>query len=97
MVSVNNVTFSYENGCNALDGVSLTVSDGEIVCIVGHNGSGKSTLAKMFNGLLIPSSGTVTVNGMDTADEEKTLEIRRQVGIVFQNPDNQIVTTIVKE
>lgn len=97
MLSVKDVTFSYESGCNALDNVSLTVNDGEILCIVGHNGSGKSTLAKMFNGLLIPSSGTVTVNGMDTADEEKTLDIRRQVGIVFQNPDNQIVTTVVKE
>ena len=97
MLSVKDVTFSYESGCNALKNVSLTVNDGEILCIVGHNGSGKSTLAKMFNGLLIPSSGTVTVNGMDTADEEKTLDIRRQVGIVFQNPDNQIVTTVVKE
>ena len=97
MLSVKNVTFSYENGCNALDDVSLEINDGEIVCIVGHNGSGKSTLAKMFNGLLIPSSGSVTVDGMDTADEEKTLDIRRRVGIVFQNPDNQIVTTVVRE
>ena len=97
MLSVKDVTFSYDNGCNALDGVSLDINDGEIVCIVGHNGSGKSTLAKMFNGLLIPTSGSVTVNGMDTADEEKTLDIRRQVGIVFQNPDNQIVTTVVRE
>ena len=97
MLSVKNVTFSYENGCNALDDVSLEINDGEIVCIVGHNGSGKSTLAKMFNGLLIPSSGSVTVDGMDTSDEEKTLDIRRRVGIVFQNPDNQIVTTVVRE
>ena len=97
MIEFKNISKSYRKGTKAVDDLSFTVNDGEILCIVGHNGSGKSTLAKMFNGLLIPSSGTVTVNGMDTADEEKTLDIRRQVGIVFQNPDNQIVTTVVKE
>lgn len=97
MISVSNVSFSYDDGTPALEGVSLDVPKGEFLCIVGHNGSGKSTLAKMLNGLLLPSSGTVTVAGMDTADDERILDIRRLVGMVFQNPDNQIVTTVVRE
>ncbi len=97
MISVSNVSFSYDDGTPALEGVSLDVPKGEFLCIVGHNGSGKSTLAKMLNGLLLPSSGTVTVAGMDTADDEHILDIRRLVGMVFQNPDNQIVTTVVRE
>ena len=97
MISVSNVSFSYDDGTPALEGVSLDVPKGEFLCIVGHNGSGKSTLAKMLNGLLLPSSGTVTVAGMDTADNEHILDIRRLVGMVFQNPDNQIVTTVVRE
>ncbi len=97
MLSINNVSFTYESGSPALSNVSLRIDDGEFVCIVGHNGSGKSTLAKMLNGLLLPTEGTVIVNGMDTADEDRLLDIRRHVGIVFQNPDNQIVTTVVRE
>lgn len=97
MISVSNVSFSYDDGTPALEGVSLDVPKGEFLCIVGHNGSGKSTLAKMLNGLLLPSSGTVTVAGMDTSDDEHILDIRRLVGMVFQNPDNQIVTTVVRE
>ena len=81
----------------ALYGVSLTVADGEMLAIVGHNGSGKSTLAKHLNALLLPTEGCVLVDGMDTRDEKNTLEIRRRVGLVFQNPDNQLVTTIVEE
>ena len=83
MLSINNVSYTYESGSAALKGVSLTINEGEFVCIVGHNGSGKSTLAKMLNGLLLPTEGTVIVNGMDTADEERLLDIRRHVGIVF--------------
>ena len=81
----------------ALDDVSLTIEDGSFVAVVGHNGSGKSTLAKHINGLLLPTAGTVLVNGLSTADEANILPIRQTVGIVFQNPDNQIVTTIVEE
>ncbi|MBR3382235.1 MAG: energy-coupling factor transporter ATPase [Clostridia bacterium] len=97
MLSIENVSFTYESGASALEGVSLEIRDGEFLCIVGHNGSGKSTLAKMLNGLLLPTEGTVTLDGMDTSDDDKLLDIRRRVGIVFQNPDNQIVTTVVRE
>ncbi len=98
MLSVKDVSYSYEDSQRkALDGVSLDVADGEFVCIVGHNGSGKSTLAKMLNALLLPTSGTVSVNGLETHDEDSVLAIRQQVGMVFQNPDNQIVTTVVRE
>ena len=98
MISISEVEYSYDDSpVKALDGVSLEIGDGEFVAIVGHNGSGKSTLAKMLNALILPDSGRVTVFGMDTADEDVTLDIRRKVGIVFQNPDNQIVTTVVEE
>ena len=97
MLSIKNVSFTYESGTPALENVSLDIRDGEFLCIVGHNGSGKSTLAKMLNGLLLPTEGAVIVDGMDTADDDKLLDIRRRVGIVFQNPDNQIVTTVVRE
>ena len=81
----------------ALSDVSLSIRRGEVAAIVGHNGSGKSTLCKLFNALLIPTAGRALVGGMDTREEEHTLEIRRRVGMVFQNPDNQLVTTIVEE
>ena len=98
MIQFDHVSFQYEETVQkALDDVTLTIADGSFVAIVGHNGSGKSTLAKHINGLLLPSSGTVTVNGMSTADESNILPIRQTVGIVFQNPDNQIVTTIIEE
>lgn len=81
----------------AVRGVSFSVREGEFLCIVGHNGSGKSTIAKMMNGLFIPTKGQVRVLGMDTAKEENTLDIRRNIGLVLQNPDNQLVTTVVEE
>lgn len=98
MIELRNVSFQYENQQRtALKDVSLRVEQGEMLAIVGHNGSGKSTLAKMLNALLLPTEGHVYVDGMDTRDETKTLSIRQKVGMVFQNPDNQIVTTIVEE
>ncbi|MCL1806072.1 MAG: energy-coupling factor transporter ATPase [Oscillospiraceae bacterium] len=101
MIQFDNVTYSYqaaeEGGSPALDGVTLSIQQGEMVAILGHNGSGKSTLAKMLNGLLKPASGTVTVCGMDTSDENLLIGIRQMVGLVFQNPDNQIVATLVEE
>lgn len=81
----------------ALDGVSLDIEKGSFVAVAGMNGSGKSTLAKCFNGLLLPSEGRVLVDGMDTADESHIWDIRSRVGMVFQNPDNQIVSSIVED
>jgi energy-coupling factor transport system ATP-binding protein len=80
-----------------LKGIDLEIEDGSFVAILGHNGSGKSTLAKLMNAVLLPEGGSVYAYGMDTADEALTLEIRRRVGMVFQNPDNQIVSNVVEE
>ena len=86
-----------EQAVPALRGVDLTIEKGSFVVILGHNGSGKSTLAKTFNAILLPSAGRVLVDGMDTADESRLLDVRRRVGMVFQNPDNQIVSNVVEE
>ena len=97
-IEVKNAVFSYdEESGEVLKDFSINIEKGSFVAILGHNGSGKSTLAKLFNGLNLPDSGKVLVDGMDTADETKALEIRNKVGLVFQNPDNQIVATIVEE
>ena len=84
-------------GTRALDGVSLEISRGDFVAVIGMNGSGKSTLAKCLNGLILPTDGDVTVDGMNTKDDERIWDIRRRVGMVFQNPDNQIVSSIVED
>lgn len=103
MLRTENLTYSYPAGEEneqptlALDGVTLAIERGSFTVILGHNGSGKSTLAKTFNAVLLPSGGRVYVDGMDTVDETLLLKIRRRVGMVFQNPDNQIVATIVEE
>ncbi len=102
MIKTENLTFSYpgaegEGNTRALRGVDLTIERGSFVVVLGHNGSGKSTLAKTFNAVLLPGGGKVWVEGMDTADEALLLEIRRRVGMVFQNPDNQIVANVVEE
>lgn len=98
LIEIQNVSYAYEDAAaKALNNVSLTINDGEFAAVVGHNGSGKSTLAKHLNALLLPTEGKVLVDGMDTADEADTLSIRQRVGMVFQNPDNQLVTTIVEE
>ena len=86
-----------EKATAALRGVDLSIERGSFVVILGHNGSGKSTLSKTFNAILLPSAGAVYVKGMDTADEGSLLDIRRSVGMVFQNPDNQIVANVVEE
>lgn len=80
-----------------VEGVSLSIEEGTFVALVGHNGCGKSTLAKLLNGLLVPQNGKVTVCGMDTADRDSIFEIRKNIGMVFQNPDNQMVASIVEE
>ena len=103
MLRTENLTYSYpaseenEQPTLALDGVTLAIERGSFTVILGHNGSGKSTLAKTFNAVLLPSGGRVYVDGMDTGDETLLLEIRRRVGMVFQNPDNQIVANVVEE
>ena len=85
------------NTVKALDGVSLEIEQGEFVAVIGANGSGKSTMARHLNALLLPTDGKVLVGGLDTCDEDKLWDIRQQVGMVFQNPDNQIVAAIVEE
>ncbi len=103
MLQTENLTYSYPAGEEneqptlALDVVTLAIERGSFTVILGHNGSGKSTLAKTFNAVLLPSGGRVYVDGMDTVDETLLLEIRRRVGMVFQNPDNQIVANVVEE
>lgn len=102
MIKMEDVVFKYksygeEEGVTAVDGVSFEIQRGEFVVILGHNGSGKSTLSKLMNALTVPTSGNVAIMGMDTRDEDKTWNIREKAGMVFQNPDNQIVATIVEE
>ena len=102
MIRTDALSFSYpvEEGqrrTTALEDVTLSIEKGSFVVVLGHNGSGKSTLAKHFNAVLLPSGGAVYVEGMNTQDEDLLLEIRRRVGMVFQNPDNQIVANVVEE
>ena len=101
IIEVKNITFKYADGADtqeaALDDVSISVERGSFVTVIGHNGSGKSTLAKHLNGLFLPSDGIVIVDGMDTADDDAVWEIRRTAGMVFQNPDNQMVASVVDE
>lgn len=101
IIKFDNVSFAYEledeGIVNAVNDFSLEVPEGQFLAVLGHNGCGKSTVAKLINGILVPNKGKVTVEGMDTSDEEKTVGIRKTVGMVFQNPDNQIVATIVED
>ncbi len=98
MIRLENASYIYpESGHPALHAVNLTIQKGEFVAVLGHNGSGKSTMAKLLNGVLVPTDGKVLVEGMDTADENNLFAIRSRVGMVFQNPDNQIVATVVEE
>lgn len=104
IIEFKNVSYTYEpdeEGAElpapALKDISLSIKKGEFVAVLGHNGSGKSTLAKLTNAILVPTEGQVVVDGIDTSDEERLYDIRRRVGMVFQNPDNQIVATIVED
>jgi len=100
-IKFDNVSFAYEledeGIVRAVNDFSLEVPEGQFLAVLGHNGCGKSTVAKLINGILVPNKGKVMVKGMDTSDESKTVDIRRTVGMVFQNPDNQIVATIVED
>ena len=97
MISAENVHFSYDGKTEILKGITADIEKGQFVAVLGHNGSGKSTFARLINSILVPTEGKITVLGTDTADEEKLYDIRRKVGMVFQNPDNQIVAAVVEE
>ncbi len=103
IIEVNNVSFVYKGNdqdkldVTALEDISITIAEGEFIAVLGRNGSGKSTLAKLFNALLLPAVGTVIVDGINTLNEEMLWDIRSTAGMVFQNPDNQIVGTVVEE
>lgn len=98
IIRTENLSFKYSGASEyALKNVNLSIKKGEFVSIIGHNGSGKSTLARLFNGLLQPTSGEVTVNGVSTLNKDGIFEVRKTVGVVFQNPDNQLVASIVED
>lgn len=98
IVEVNNIDFKYENtDKNVIDDISLNINKGEFIAILGHNGSGKSTFAKILNLLIMPNAGSLKICGIDSKDIEEPWELRKHAGMVFQNPDNQIVATVVKE
>ena len=98
IIELKDVCFNYEdNDGPILQNFNLNIARGSFVSILGHNGSGKSTVARLLNGLLLPNSGAVLVNGINTTDEKNNFEIKKQVGLVFQNPDNQIIATIVED
>ena len=98
MIEIKNLVYAYEDAVkSAVDDVSLSIEKGEFIAVLGHNGSGKSTLAKCLNGLYRPTSGDVIVDGMSTKEDEDIWKIRARAGMVFQNPDNQIVATVVEE
>lgn len=99
IIKIENVKFKYdkEDSHFAVDGVNLNIRQGEFTAVIGHNGSGKSTLAKLINSILLPTEGKIYVKNMDTTDDTKLWDIRQTAGMVFQNPDNQLVATIVEE
>lgn len=100
-IEIKNVSYSYpvneDEYVDAIKNISLNIEEGSFVALVGHNGSGKSTLAKLLNGLIVPDEGNVTIFGIDTQDEDNIYEIRKNVGMVFQNPDNQMVASIIED
>ncbi len=104
-IEIENLTYRYSESAEdgsirkqrALSDVSFSVEEGQFVCLVGHNGSGKSTLAKLLNGLILPESGEVRIFGLSTKEKKQLFEIRKNVGMVFQNPDNQMIATVVED
>ncbi len=100
-IQLDNVSYTYslgtQNEVKAVKNLSLAIEEGDFVALVGHNGSGKSTVAKLINGLLTPNEGTITVDGMRTDNKDMLFDIRKNVGVVFQNPDNQMVATIIED
>ena len=98
IISFKNVHFTYPgDDQESLCGIDLDIAAGSFVAVLGHNGSGKSTLAKHMNAILVPDEGQVLIDGIDTADEDRVIDVRRTVGMVFQNPDNQIVANVVED
>ena len=99
IIETKDLTYGYNEKeyTTVFEKLNISVKKGEFLCILGHNGSGKSTLAKHFNGILLPSGGVCYVNGIDTKDEKKIFDVRKNVGMVFQNPDNQLVATTVED
>ena len=98
MIKTENLVFAYEDSADeVLSNINLNIEKGSFTAVLGHNGSGKSTLAKMFNAILLPSGGKAYVNGIDTSDEKRVFDIRRSAGMVFQNPDNQMVAAVVED
>ena len=101
IIEINDAYYTYgkdsESPTQAVRGVTLSVDEGEFVAVVGHNGSGKSTLARLMNGLITPERGSVKVNGLSTSDDKNLFDVRKTVGVVFQNPDNQMVATIIED
>ena len=101
IIEINDAYYTYgkdsESPTQAVRGVTLSVDEGEFVAVVGHNGSGKSTLARLMNGLITPEKGSVKVNGLSTSDDKNLFDVRKTVGVVFQNPDNQMVATIIED
>ena len=97
VIKAENVSFSYSDGVKAIDNVNIEISSGEYVAVIGKNGSGKSTFARLLNGLITPTGGSLTVDGISTHDKKSLQKIRKTVGVVFQNPDNQLVASIVED
>ena len=97
LIELENVSFSYDNKIDVIKNLSLSISEGEYVAVIGHNGSGKSTLAKLFNGLVKAQKGSVKVDGFNCDDKKQVFEVRKRVGVVFQNPDNQLIASIVED
>ncbi len=97
IIKTENLCFSYDEGREVLKNINIEINEGEFVAVLGHNGSGKSTFAKHLNAILVPTSGKVFIDGTDTSIDENLAEVRKTVGMVFQNPDNQIIATVVEE